>query len=143
MIDFLIYALPRSGSAWVSNFLTHGDSFCYHEPLRYGSLGQLERPTPLVGCADTGAYLFDLEVKRRYVLIRNPRDVVLALGRLGLPMVQDFTLFQEQTAGLPVFRYERLFDVGYLREMWAEIVGPGFLEARARQLIDLSVVWRI
>lgn len=30
---FFITGFPRSGTAWVANYLTHGNSFCYHEGL--------------------------------------------------------------------------------------------------------------
>ena len=30
---FFITGLPRSGTAWVANYLTYGNSFCYHEGL--------------------------------------------------------------------------------------------------------------
>ena len=142
MIDFLVYALPRSGSAWLSNFLTYGSSFCYHEPLRNGPLESLPLVAPVTGAADTGAYLFPVTARRTYALVRDPRDVVRALSKLGLPMVQDFELFHEQTRDLVTWRYERLFDVGYLREIWTEVVGPGFNETRARQLTEMTVVWR-
>ncbi len=39
--------------------------------------------------------------------------------------------------------YERLFDLGYLRELWTEITGREFHVERARQLIDMHVEWRM
>lgn len=35
MIPFLIVSLPRSRSAWLSNYFTNGDIICYHERLRH------------------------------------------------------------------------------------------------------------
>ena len=34
MKHFFIISLPRSRSAWLANFLTAGDGFCFHEALR-------------------------------------------------------------------------------------------------------------
>lgn len=33
MSRFLIFARPRSRTAWLANFLTYGDTYCLHEPL--------------------------------------------------------------------------------------------------------------
>jgi hypothetical protein len=138
-VDYLIFSLPRSGSAWLANFLTYGDSFCFHEPLAGGPLERLGRPASIVGVADTGAYLFPVSAPREYALIRNPQDVIDSLAKQGLPALQDWQRFRERTEGLPTFRYEFMFDVGYLRELWIEIVGADFPEARAEQLIEMNV----
>ena len=34
---YFITGLPRSGTAWLANFMTYGSSFCYHEALRFCS----------------------------------------------------------------------------------------------------------
>lgn len=138
-MDFLIFALPRSGSAWLANFLTYGECFCFHEPLAGGSLERLGRPAEIVGAADTGAYLFPVKAEREYALIRHPQAVTYSLVKQGLMPLQDWQRFHERTRGLVTFRYESLFDLGYLREVWREIVGTAFAHERAEQLIEMNV----
>ena len=43
--------LPRSRSAWVANFLSYGQSFAYHEPLRWGEVRRSDE-APLQGRPD-------------------------------------------------------------------------------------------
>lgn len=138
-MDFLIYAMPRSGSAWLANFLTYGECFCFHEPLAGGPLERLGRPAEIVGCADTGAYLFPVKAEREYALIRHPQAVTYSLVKRGLMPLQDWQKFHERTKGLVTFRYEKLFDLGYLREVWAEIVGSSCPYDRAEQLIEMNI----
>lgn len=138
-MDFLIFALPRSGSAWLSNFLTYGECFCYHEPLAGGPLSRLGRPADMVGAADTGAYLFPVSAPREYALVRSPQAVTYSLVKKGLMPLQDWELFHARTQGLVTFKYELLFDVGYLREVWMEVVGTAFPHERAQQLIEMNV----
>ena len=63
MADFLIFGRPRSRTAWMANFLSHGSySTCFHEGLAdsAGSFMHLKRRmrdctiTGFVGNADTG-----------------------------------------------------------------------------------------
>jgi hypothetical protein len=65
--------------------------------------------------------------------------VTLSLLSQSLPALQDWQRYRERTEGLPTFRYELLFDLGYLRELWIEIVGSEFPTERARQLIEMNV----
>lgn len=138
-MDFLIFASPRSGSAWLANFLTYGECFCFHEPLAGGPLERLGRPAEMVGAADTGAYLFPVKSEREYALIRNPQAVTHSLVKQGLLPLQDWQKFNARTQGLVTFRYERLFDLGYLREVWAEVVGSAFPHERAAQLVEMNI----
>ena len=61
MKTFLIFGRPRCRSAWAANFLTYGNSFCFHEGLAdsSGSMFGLKcrmvaTGSPIVGNADTG-----------------------------------------------------------------------------------------
>lgn len=55
---FIIYALPRSRTAWLSNFLTYGDWTCHHEHAIFmRSIGDIKDffSHPNIGCAETAA----------------------------------------------------------------------------------------
>lgn len=74
MLDYIIIALPRSGTAWVANLLSSEDRVCRHDPL-----GTLIDPVKVIelegGCADTGmGYFPELVNKvRAKVVIQRPR----------------------------------------------------------------------
>lgn len=142
-LHFLILALPRSGSAWLANFLSYGDVFCRHEPLAEGPI-KLEQHAPISGAIDTAAWMWPNKlpaVCRLYALRREPRRVSRSLRHLELPDDPDFQKFRDVTRDLITFEYERLFDVEYLRGVWREIAGPDamFHGERARQLISMNV----
>jgi hypothetical protein len=133
---YLVLARPRSGSAWLSNFLTSGDCICVHEPLAYSPTLDGYR---VVGGVDTGGALFLDEIKERlpgvrlYSLVRDPKEVRKSLKALDLPDI-EFPILD-----LPTFEYARLFDVGYLAGVWEELCGPGFDPVRAEMLIEMNI----
>lgn len=131
---FLICAMPRSGSAWLANFLTYDGCICLHDPLAGGEWPDGHHA--LRGCVDTGAAHFLDRLPsglRLYSLTRNAQDARDSLERLGLPVIES------PAVDAPAFHYERLFDIGYLREIWAEIVGSPFDELRAAMLLEMNV----
>lgn len=90
-IQFMILALPRSGTAWLSNWMTTPTTRCIHDPLfKYPNLSQLEslRSEKLLGISDTGIYLkYNSWVRnhpaRKVGLIRPRAEVNASLDRMG------------------------------------------------------------
>ena len=135
-MKILIYAMPRSGSAWLANFLTHDGMVFHHDPLGRMTVTEASK---LEAAVDTGAYLFpQLQAERSYQLVRRVDDCNRSLVKLGLPPIAEYQGLRGRT-----FYYERLFDVGYLAELWQEVRGPGFDQERAEVLIDLNVQHRL
>ena len=125
--------MPRSGSAWLSNFLTYGDSFCKHEPLAEGVMKFAD--SPVSGAVDTGAAFVGYlppEGTRIFHLSRDIWEVQKSLMRIGLPTI-DLSCY------LTGFEYGRLFDVGYLENLWGEVTGLPFNKERAEMLIEMNV----
>ena len=87
-MKFLVYAMPRSGSAWLANFLTADGLVCHHDPLGRMSFQEANR---LDAAVDTGAYLFQRKMlaERSYALVRNVKDCNRSLARLGLVQVVE------------------------------------------------------
>lgn len=90
---FVIFALPRSRTAWLSNFLTYGDWFCGHDELRHlRGLDDVRSwlSQPFTGTAETGAaswwrLLVKYRPDARVVVVRRPVDeVVESLAGFGL-----------------------------------------------------------
>lgn len=134
MRRFLIYSTPRSGSAWLSNFLTYGGSFCQHEPLADG--GGIYFPDyPVSGAIDTGAAILGyippdgVEV---FHLCRNKQEVADSLKRIGLP-TYDLSRYKSG------FQYRDLFDIDYLEIVWGVVTKLPFDRNRAEMLIEMNV----
>ena len=134
---FLILALPRSRTAWISKFLTYGEWLCGHEQLRY--MRSLEDVISWyrmgeIGMAETAAAphwrlalaLFpDLNV----ITIRRDRgEVCSSLARLGAEGPQvgtmlerlDRKLDQIERRGTNVMpiRYHELDTEAGARRLW-------------------------
>jgi hypothetical protein len=150
--QFVIFSLPRSGSSWLSLFLSAIPGFCFHEPLADGGVDSLRpklasRPEPSVGFIDTSAYqnrnevLRALPLARTFVLLRDPAEVEASILRnLGpFDMGQEYERFVDATGDFSHIYYENLHDLDYLKEIWTQIIGPGFDKQRAEYLIEMKV----
>jgi hypothetical protein len=81
---FVIFALPRSRTAWLSRFLTYGDFFCGHEELRHcRSLDDVKTwfDQPCIGTAETAAApfwrLLGKIADAKILVVRRPVDEVV------------------------------------------------------------------
>jgi len=102
MLDFLILALPRSRTAWLSRFLTYGDHICGHEEARHWrSLDDVRAfcSQPHVGSAETAVAPFwrlidTFAPTTRIVIVRRPvKDAWNSLMRVpGCNLDPDATL---------------------------------------------------
>ena len=146
---FFIFSLPRSGSSWLSMFLSQPGCYCYHEPFADGDLDHLyerwaARPEPCVGAIDTSAHqrpgIYVANCKG-YVLRRNISGVLASLRRKGYSVPIDAEVARLESAAvgcIPIY-YERLHDIQYLASLWIEITGRQFDHERAIQLVDMNI----
>lgn len=95
-MTYLIFALPRSRTAWLSRFLTYGEWTCGHEELRHmRSLAELRTYASRArhGSAETIAapgwrLLHILAPEAKAVVIRRPVKEVIA-SLMALPIAFD------------------------------------------------------
>lgn len=130
MFAFRIFALPRSGSTWVANWLTDGRSLCWHDPCEWAYPEDIERwaagfSMP-AGICCTGSWVHDwpLPAVPTFALERPVGEVQDSLQRLGLPRLPERLL--EAFAALPYPRVtlERLLDPEGASELYRTIL-PG------------------
>ncbi len=150
MRKFFIFSLPRSGSSWLSVFLSGAGCYCYHEPLADGTFSAFEdrlclRPELCAGAIDTSAYQLPVEVPRdfhKFVLVREPSQIQRSLKMKGWSMgninsVQDQML---EAAGNAIqIEYSKLNDIKYLSWVWNQIVGTPFDSERAEYLLEMNI----
>lgn len=93
MKPFVVFALPRSKTAWIGALLSYKDCMCYHDPSAlFSSVADLQRlfATPKVGAVDTALALLWPDVVEqlpqvKLVVVRRPEaEVVASLTKLGL-----------------------------------------------------------
>jgi hypothetical protein len=94
MIDFMIIAAPRSGTAWAANWLTDDHSFCHHDPLferHYEDLDSMDADGRVLGVACTGIANFLEFLKghpaKKVILHRRQDQVNDACVANGFPPV--------------------------------------------------------
>jgi len=92
MASFIVYALPRSRTAWLARFLTYGEWACGHDEARHlRSVEDVKSwfAQPNTGTAETAAAPFwrtvqDISPDTKVVVVRRPvEDVLESLMRLA------------------------------------------------------------
>lgn len=146
---FFIYSLPRSGSAWLSVFLSQPGSFCIHEPLANEKdvMDQLEaRKENVVGAIDTSAYDNPLVLPpevQTYVLWRNWQDIEQSSLRMGFDVdvktEQRILMTNLNATPANTIRYKDLGNLDYLEVLWKELVGTEFDRERAEYLTEMRI----
>ena len=156
MKTFFIAGLPRSGTAWVSNFLTTGDSICLHDGIKYISDGyaaaQIASGKRFFG--DSGSHiqmiyktLLEAFPDAKFAMIvRSPSDVIESLNIMGLPtdglnesrkmLMQMFRDIDD----ILVINFKDLFtNESKAKALWEHCIGEGFDPIRWRLLAKLNV----
>ena len=158
MKTFFILSLPRSRTAWLANFLTYENAYCFHEGLlessRVAALSRLFASTgkPIVGNSDCGNVLFVDELRASFpeaklVIVERPLgEVVDELNDMGLSNFDPETLEyadhqlalakRTQTALVVKFRD---MDENACRHIWHHCIGTPFDENRWRMLDGLDI----
>lgn len=95
MIDFMVVALPRSGTAWTANLLTTDDSVCLHESFLQFTIDQLDdlQMPHKLGIAETAGAFFPEEVNKhsaKKLVITRPLDEINSSAqKLNLPVLTE------------------------------------------------------
>jgi len=95
MMDFIIYGLPRSGTAWASAWLTTERTICWHDPLTYCApegLDKLESSKMYKGIADTFGWLLEDRPEKKLILVRDPDEINASLVKIGLDPLSDWLI---------------------------------------------------
>lgn len=148
---FFIFSQMRSGSSWLSVFLTSPKSYCYHEPTADYSVSKWKevsnnRPEPIVGAVDTGAHYFSESIYKLlpntkfYTLHRDPYEVSRSVRNIP---IEGYDAFAECTK-LKALEHESIFysklhDIEYLEDTWDVIIGTPFDAERAKVLIEMQI----
>lgn len=144
MIDFMVIAAPRSGTAWCSNWLTTETSLCVHDPLFEHSPETWDSiPSDRqLGCACTGIATFPKFLRhhpaRKVVLHRDMDEVNLSLHQMGLSRLhaEYWTDALRRVDGLHV-HWRNLWENP--RPIWEHLMRTPFDAARHELLCKLNV----
>jgi hypothetical protein len=151
---YFIISLPRCGTGWIANFLTWGDSFCYHEGIYehddfndYADMLE-NNSAKHVGDSDTGLvkllpFLHKRFPDAKYVFVRrNMEDIRKSTIKAGFSTVQLKTLNDGLEWGLKymnplVVEFDDLFTD--TQRIWDYIGLTDFPTERHNMLRDMKM----
>lgn len=120
-LDFIVLALPRSGTTWIANWLTTDRSLCLHDPFALGMPESWPHDHRVRGISCTGAALMPRWLAHYHcpiaIIDRDPMECDASLARMGLPGTQTFRDAINAIPGLHV-RFEKLWNETTARVLW-------------------------
>ena len=143
MIDFIVVALPRSGTAWLANLLTTETTVCLHESFLHFSLQELENMPEHIGIAETSAAFFPKDVNnhpaKKLVVTRPIAEVNASAEKLGLPQLTDYAeSLLNQIDGYTI-SYQDLFDYDKMNAAYRFLFDKDLNKLRHAMLCGLQI----
>lgn len=154
---FFITGLPRSRTAWMAAYCSHGRTLCFHEPItQIETLTDLRRiyDSPYydhVGISDSGlgfhiGWILEHLRPRTLIIDRPRRDVERSLKKLGLPPTNQAALLERELdrhSEHPLVKtvpYALLDRPGTMERIMAHLMpGQPFDRLRHAQFCDLNI----
>lgn len=154
---FVIFSLPRSRTAWLSQWLTYGPQTCGHdEVIGRSSVSELAgHLRSLAGSVETGAVIgwralrAALPESRFLVLRRDPTEVIMSLHRAGIPYTEELLLeisardamLDQLSAepGVTSIDYGLLGTAGVACWLMEELLGVEFCPDRWHRMEGLNI----
>lgn len=155
---FVILALPRSRTAWLSVWLTHGGRTCYHDALAYTHTRDDLRGLTAGGngMAETAGIalprvLHNVLPGARYLIVRrDPQHVTASLDRIGALFsrtcieigqraLDDAAAFLRPRADVMEIDFEDLDTTSGLSEVWRFLRGDEHDLRRTQALRQMRI----
>lgn len=155
---FMISGLPRSRTAWLANFMTAGQSFCYHEVTKFcrtmPEIAPLIRRSQSVIVGNSGSdgpFIYRAVLRafpniRGIIIDRDAGDVQASLKAVGLPasnelmdvLINRHEAMKTETKW-PIIKYEDI-DMDSCRTIYDHCIEDGgFCEKRWEMLDAMSI----
>lgn len=148
MLDFMIIALPRSGTTWASNLFTTDKSLCWHDPLYHTHYSEWDNTLPIegfkTGISCTGIWhWFDFiqsHPAKKLILHRDIQEITKSILDIGMPM-QDFSNADilDKIHGYHI-PHSDLFDSNKCSKAWKYLLPTiPFNKDRHQLLVDIEM----
>ena len=141
MRTFFIAGPPRSGTGWLSAFLTTDKSLCLHEGVKFGPYSTTFSKVGREICGDAGSHIqvnFKEILKEfpeaKFVIVsRDPEESRKSAENLGLEIPgevfdENFKKLLEMSRSTKFLhiRFEDLFTLDACRSVWNHCIGTEF-----------------
>jgi hypothetical protein len=143
MIDFMVLALPRSGTAWVANLLTTDTSLCIHEAFMDHSIDDLDNRSydGMLGIAETSAFTKVDEINqhsaKKLVIERPLNEVNESIAELGFKTMLSYDLMI-QLKGYRI-AFKDLFNYDIMAEAYYYLLRKELNQERHRMLCQMNI----
>ena len=145
MIDFMVLALPRSGTAWVSNLLTTDTSLCIHEAFMDHSINDLDARSydGMLGIAETSAFTKVDEINqhsaKKLVIERPLNEVNESIAKLGFKAMPSYSAdLMIQLKGYRI-AYKDLFNYEIMAEAYYYLLRKELNQERHKMLCQMNI----
>ena len=145
MIDFMVLALPRSGTAWVSNLLTTDTSLCIHEAFMDHSINDLDNLAydGMLGIAETSAFTKVDEINqhsaKKLVIERPLNEVNESIAKLGFKAMPSYSAdLMIQLKGYRI-AYKDLFNYEIMSEAYYYLLRKELNQERHKMLCQMNI----
>lgn len=145
MIDFMVLALPRSGTAWVSNLLTTDTSLCIHEAFMDHSINDLDNLAydGMLGIAETSAFTKVDEINqhsaKKLVIERPLNEVNESIAKLGFKAMPSYSAdLMIQLKGYRI-AYKDLFNYEIMAEAYYYLLRKELNQERHKMLCQMNI----
>ena len=145
MIDFMVLALPRSGTAWVANLLTTDTSLCIHEAFMDHSINDLDNLSydGMLGIAETSAFTKVDEINqhsaKKLVIERPLNEVNESIAKLGfkaMPSYSDDLMIQLKGYRIA---FKDLFNYDIMAEAYYYLLRKELNQERHKMLCQMNI----
>jgi hypothetical protein len=149
VLDFIVVALPRSGTTWAANWLTDDQALCIHDPLWTMHYRDLDEAIPpmagdrMAGISCTALWRWPDWLNRhpakKLILHRNLDEVRESMMAAGLPPVSDAS--SQSLAAIRGLHapWRDLFRPERAQAMWQLLTGRPFDAVRHAELLQMEV----
>lgn len=145
MIEFMVLSAPRSGSTWMSNWLTTEATLCLHDPVLEHAPEDFDRieSDRTLGLSCSGLALlpdFVNDHPARKLIIHRPMDEInRSLGSIGLtPLGNVWRGALDKIVGLHV-QFDHIFNTVLANKMHQHLTGRPVDKVRHAHLCCMHI----
>ncbi len=146
MSNFFVIGLPRSRTAWLSNFLTYDDNFCYHEGIDGCSTIEeyKDKLGENKGDSSTGLMLFDMNKEfpdSPKVIIEGSVDKAIEFTKevYGVYEPEYFYELKDKLDSIKGLRIKFEDINNSLEQIWEHLIGTPYDKERGSLLKDMNI----
>ena len=140
-LDYVVFAMPRSMSRWLSFALSFGRHTCYHD-IEHDVDLPYEKGSGVVGSCETG---LSIDGSKGIVLLREPSEsissIIEAYGIESQAMSElIYRRYDElSSSGLPIYRHSDLENPSIVAEIQDMLLGETMSLGRINDLLATHI----